>query len=424
MARPYRNFATSLVLATTFIYCTSTALVGDDGLTIRSEDWPFWRGPHRNGIAAADQTPPTKWSDSENVAWKVKVPGRGHGSPTVWGDRVFLATAEHDTAVQSVVCHDRTTGDRLWKTAVHRGGIAKKANKKASPASSSVACDGKQVYITFMSHDAVYATALTIDGEQVWQEKITDYVIHQGYGSSPTVYQTLLLVSADTKRGGAVAALNRKTGEIVWRRERPKLPNYASPIVYHIAGKDQLLFTGCDLVTSLHPLTGETLWEIEGATTECVTSTVTNGELIYTSGGYPKNHVSAVKADGSGEVVWESNDRVYVPSMVVAKGHLFAVVDAGVAACWDSNTGKTRWKKRIGGTFTSSLVLVGEHVYATNESGETTIFAANIEEFEFVAKNKLGDEVFASPAICGSQIFQRIAEGSGESRQEFLVCIE
>ena len=411
-------------LATGLLISGSTHSNADDGNGTTPNDWPFWRGPSQNGVAEADQHPPTNWSDSENIAWEVPVPGRGHGSPTVVGNRIFLATAEHGKNIQSVVCHDRTTGQQLWKTVVHRDGIATKSNKKASQASSTVACDGEQVYITFMSHDAVFATALTIDGEQVWQTKITDYVIHQGFGSSPAIYKSLLLVSADTKVGGALAGLNRKSGKTVWSNDRPKFPNYMSPIVYHVHGKDQLFVSGCELVTSLDPLTGKTNWEIEGATTECVASTVTNGQLIYTSGGYPKNHVAAVNADGSGEVVWEKPDRVYVPSMIVAKDHLFAMLDAGVASCRDSNTGEQKWKKRIGGTFSSSLVLVGDNIYATDESGKTTIFKANTEKYELVAQNQLGDEVYSSPAVCGGQIFQRIARGDGSQRQEFLVCIE
>lgn len=414
----------SCLLVVSLLTCFLAQVNAADGLSIQSGDWPFWRGPTRNGVADAHQNPPTKWSDSDGIAWDVEVPGRGHGSPTVWGNRVFLATAEHEKNLQSVVCHDRSTGKRLWKRVVHRGGIATKANKKASQASSTAACDGERVYITFMSHDAVFATALSMDGEQIWQKKITDYVIHQGFGSSPTIYQSLLLVSADTKIGGAIVGLDRRTGEIVWRRERPQLPNYMSPVVFNVGGKDQLFVSGCELVTSLDPLTGAVNWEIEGATTECVASTVTNGELIYTSGGYPKNHLAGVKADGSGEVVWETKNRVYVPSMIVTKDHLFAVLDAGVAGCWNSQTGKQKWKKRIGGTFSSSLVLVGDRIYATNESGETTIFRADVDRFELVAKNKLGEEVVASPAICGNQMFQRISRGDGDNRQEFLVCIE
>ena len=134
------------------------------------------------------------------------------------------------------------------------------------------------------------------------------------------------------------------------------------------ADRDQLVLTGCDLVTSLNPLTGETLWEVEGATTECVTSTVTDGQRIFTSGGYPRNHLSAVRADGSGRIDWETGDRIYVPSMLLRDGTLYAVLDAGVAACWDSATGKQHWKHRLGGTFSASPILVGRRIYATERS--------------------------------------------------------
>ncbi len=391
-------------------------------ITVADTDWPWWRGPHRNGIASADQNPPLHWSETENVVWKAPVPGRGHGSPTIVGEKIFLATADEQQEVQSVLCYDRQTGSQLWKTDVHRGGFLAK-NKKASLASSTVACDGRRVYINFLNAGAVYTTALSVDGEQLWQTKISDYTLHQGYGSSPAVYESLVLVSADNKAGGAVAALDRATGAIVWKSDRPKTPNYPSPVILHVAGRDQLLFTGCNLVTSFAPLTGEKNWEIEGSTTECVTSTVTDGRLIFTSGGYPDNHMTAVLADGSGEVVWRNNVRVYVPSMLVRDGYLYAVTDAGVATCWECESGKEVWQGRLGGTFSSSPVLVGEQIYVTNEAGETFVLKATPEGFELLAKNQLGDEVFATPTICGGRIYARVAEMDNDRRQEILYCI-
>src|SRR5262249_27063709 len=126
--------------------------------------------------------------------------------------------------------------------------------------------------------------------------------------------------------------------------------------------------TGCDLVAGFDPAEGKKLWEIPGSTTECVTSTVTDGKLIFTSGGYPKNHVSAVRPGESAKVVWENGTRVYVPSMLVRGGHLYAVTDAGVAMCWKSDTGKEVWRGRLAGSFSSSPVLVGDNIYATNEA--------------------------------------------------------
>jgi outer membrane protein assembly factor BamB len=391
--------------------------------TVSATDWPWWRGPNRNGIAAANQTPPLKWSETENVVWKAPVPGRGHGSPTVVDNQVFLATAEHDRQVQSVLCFDRTTGKQLWQTEIHKGGFETKGNNKSSLASSTVACDGEKIYINFLHAGAIYTTALDRSGKIVWQKKITDYILHQGFGSSPAVYGSLLLVSADNKGTGVIAALDRKSGEIVWSQSRPKLPNYTSPIVLKIDGHEQLIFTGCDLVTSFDPLTGKKFWETEGSTTECVTSTVTDGKLIFTSGGYPTNHISAIAADGSGKTVWKNNTRVYVPSMLVQDGYLYTVLDAGVAMCWKCDTGAEIWKGRIEGTFSASPVLVGELIYATSEAGKTYILKASPAGFEEVGVNQLGSDVFATPTIVGSRIFMRVAAQNDGKREEFLYCV-
>ena len=393
-------------------------------VSLPATDWPWWRGPQRNGIASSDQKPPLKWNETEGVLWKASIPGRGHGSPTVVGDRVFLATAEHDREVQSVICFDRNTGKVLWQTEVHKGGFDTKGNAKSSLASSTVACDGEKVYINFLNSAAIYTTALSLDGKQIWQTKITDYVLHQGFGSSPAVYGPLLLVSADNKGGaGAIAALKRDSGEVVWKSLRPKLPNYTSPIVLKIAGREQMVFAGCDLVTSFEPLTGKKFWEIKGSTEECVTSTVTDGELIFTSGGYPTNHISAISADGSGKVVWKNNTRVYVPSMLVRDGYLYTVLDAGVAMCWKCSTGEEIWKGRIEGTFSASPVMVGDRIFATSEAGKTYIFAASPKGFELEGENKLGSDVFATPTFCGNRIYMRVAEQRQGKREEALYCI-
>lgn len=388
-------------------------------------DWPCWRGPNHNGVAATDQNPPLLFNKDHNVRWKTPIPGRGHGSPIVVGDRVFLATADEQQQVQSMLCLDRQTGRMNWKSDVHQGNFVKGGNAKSSQASSTPACDGDQVYITFANRDAITTTALkAAEGIVVWQAKITDYVMHQGYGASPIVYGSLVIVMADNKGGGVLAGLNRDTGEVVWKRDRPKLPNYPSPTILEIGGRDQLLMTGCDLVTSLDPRTGEKIWETAGSTTECVTSTVTDGRLIFTTGGYPKNHIAAVLADGSGKIEWEEKVRVYVPSLLVREGHLYFVTDAGVAMCRDCATGKEVWSQRLGGTFSASPVLVGENIYVTNQEGDAFVFRATPRGYEKVAQNKLGDEVYATPAICGGQIFARVAEHTGDVRQEVVYCLE
>jgi len=387
-------------------------------------DWPWWRGPGHDGAAASDAAPPTAFGEDQGIRWSVAIPGRGHGSACVAGDRVYLATADEETKIQAMHGFDRATGKLLWTTTIHENGLTQKINKKASWASVTPACDGERIYINFLSGDAVTTTALDLDGKILWQTKITDYLEHQGYGSSPTIHGDLVIVSADNKgpTGGAVCGLDRRTGEVKWRHARAALPNYASPVVLEVAGKRQLFLTGLEKVTSLDPLTGKVNWEIAGATTECVTTTPTDGKHIYSSGGYPKNHIAAIAADGSGKVVWETNDRVYVPSMLVKDSHLYATMDSGVALCLEAATGKELWKGRLGGTFSASPVLVGNQIHAVSESGDYFIFKAAPAGLEIIAKNKVGDEVFATPSIAGKQIFLRVADYAGEKRSERLVC--
>ncbi len=395
-------------------------------IVVAATDWPWWRGPNRNGVAAADQTPPVEWDAKKNILWKTPVPGRGHGSPIIVGDRVFLATADEEKETQSVLCFDRNTGKQLWKTELHQGGFestGRQGNQKSTKASSTIACDGERLFINFPNHDAVFINALSMDGEKLWQKKITDYVMHQGYGSSPAIYGPLVIVSADNKGGGVIAAYNRTNGDLVWQQDRPKLPNYPSPIILPVAGRDQLLFTGCNLVSSFDPLTGKKSWEIEGATTECVTSTVSDGEYVVSSGGYPDNHISAVRGDGSGEVVWRNKIRVYVPSLLVHEGHLYGVTDAGIAICYELATGKRIWRQRLGAKFTASPVLVGDQIYAVSEDGRTFIFNASVDGYKSIGENKLADEVIATPAICGGRIYIRGAEMIDDRRQEMLYCI-
>jgi outer membrane protein assembly factor BamB len=386
-------------------------------------DWPWWRGPYRTGTAEPQENVPTTWSVDENIAWMTPIPGRGHGSPTIVGDRVFVAIAERDRASRSVVCLDRRSGEELWTRDVHVGNETPYINDKGSDASSTIACDGERVYVNFLHDGAMVTSALSLDGEILWQRAVTDYIVHQAFASSPAVYGELVLVTADTKAGGVVAALDRESGEIVWSHDRPELPNYVSPIVLDVADRAQLLLMGCDLVTGFDPQSGEKLWEVAGSTTECVTSTVVHGDLMFTSGGYPENHLSAVRCDGSGELVWKNDTRVYVPSFVIKDGYLYAVADAGVAICWNAETGEEVWMERLGGTFSSSCVLAGDMVFATEESSKTTIFRASPDAFELIAENQLGDECFATPAICGNHIYNRIAINNGDVRQEYVVSI-
>lgn len=385
-------------------------------------DWPSWRGPTRDGLAASGQTPPTTWSETENILWKVPIPGRGHGSPTVVGDHIYLPTADPVARTQTVLCLNRKDGKLVWESLVHSSSAEPGKQANSSAASPSVTYDGDQLFINFLNSGAVYTTALDLNGKQLWQQKICDYVIHQGYAASPVIHKSIVLVSADHKGGGVVVGLDRKTGKIVWSQPRPKHHNYTTPSIVNAGGHTQAVLAGGNLIASFDPLSGQKLWEIEGSTEECVTTIVTDGERIFASGGYPKNHVVAVMADGSGKIAWQNIARVYVPSMIVKEGHLYAVLDAGIAICWKSDTGEELWKERLGGDFYASPVMVGNRIYASNVAGKTYVYEATPKSFKLLAQNQLGDQAYASPVICGSRIYLRVATKT-EPRQEYLYCV-
>ena len=386
-------------------------------------DWPCWRGPDRNGHADPTQKIPASLDPAKHTLWETSVPGRGHGSPIVVGARVYLVTADEKKKTQSLLAYERRTGVLAWSRVIHSGSFAPRINRKATHASNSPAFDGERLYVSFINKGAAHTTAVSLEGEIIWTTRLTDYVVHQGYGASPMVYKSLLLVCADNKKAGAIFGLDRGSGNVVWRVDRPRIPNYTSPIVHHLGGRDQLVLSGCEKVMSIDPLTGDVLWETQGSTQETVTSSVTDGERVFISGGWPKNHVHAVESDGTGKVTWRNISRVYVPSMLVTKGHLFAVMDGGAAMCWDCKTGERKWKGLLGGTFSSSPVLVGDRIHVINENGNYFEFKADPAGFEVVHKTQLGEQVFATPAYCGGQVYARVAVFENDVRREKLICL-
>ena len=390
--------------------------------SIFAADWPAWRGPAGDGHAAAGQKLPVKWSESENLVWKAAVRGRGHGSPIVVGDQVLLATADVETEEQLVLSFDRATGKSRWETVVHRENLNTKGHKISSQASSDVVSDGERLFVNFLNNGAIFTTALDLNGKQLWQRRVCDFQVHQGFGSSPVIYQNIVLVSADHRGGGKMTGLNKLTGEIVWQQDRPPVANYASPGIVNAAGLVQAVLAGCNKVESFDPLTGKKLWSIDGSTEETVVTAVTDGSRVFLGGGYPKNHTMALEADGSGKIAWENVTKTYVPSMIVKNGHVFAVGDAGRAVCWHSATGEERWNEKVDREFYGSPVMADSRIYVTSKGGVTSVFEATPEKFTLLGQNSLGDECFSSPAICDDRIYLRSAKTS-PIRQEFLWCV-
>lgn len=397
---------------------------GQDGA---DADWRAWRGPGGNGIAAAGQEPPTAWSETQNVLWSAPVPGRGHSSPTVVGGRVVLTTADDAAQVQSVVAFDRATGKQVWKTDLHRGGFPPKIHTKNSHASGTVASDGERLFAVFFNGEAVHVSALDLEGKKLWQVNAGPLKPRQyqhGYGASPALYKSLVLVAVDSDDtgGGFIAALDAKTGKMKWRTARPVKSSFSSPVVAKLAGRDQLLLTGCDIVAAYDPNTGKPLWSAEGTTSATCGTMVWSGDLVFGSGGWPKSETVCVRADGSGKVVWKNTQKCYEQSLLAHDGHVYAINDVGVAFCWSAADGSEKWNARISGKASASPVLVGGNIHVSDERGTTTVFRADPKEYREVARNRLGDEALATPAFCGGRIYARVAKTSG-GRQEFLYCI-
>ena len=386
----------------------------------RAGDWPGWRGPTADGHASSSQAVPIQWSETDRVRWKTPLRGRGHSSPTLVGDRIYLTTATADE--QAVICLDRASGRVLWDAVVHRGQVDAGNHRLSNPAAGSVAWDGERLFVNFPNGKGIQTSALTPAGKLLWQTRVADFVMHQGFGSSPVVHGALVLVSADNRGGGKVLALDRATGKIVWSQDRPKIANYTSPAVLQAAGQSQVVLGGCNLISAFDPNSGRKLWEIEGATEECVTTAVTDGQRVFVSGGYPRNNVTAVEADGSGRIAWQNNTRVYVPSMLVRNGHLYAVLDAGQIVCWRADTGAELWREKVDRDFYGSPVMLGDRVYVTNLRGVTFVVEVSPAGAKVLAQNKVGDEALASPAIAGGRVYLRAAKMTPE-RQDYLWCI-
>lgn len=391
-------------------------------------DWPWWRGPSFNGVADADQKVPVDWSDTKNVAWKIKLPGRGHSSPIVVGTRLFMLTADDEAQTQSVLCFDRRNGESLWAREINRGGFQKKINRKNTYATSTVACDGKRLFAVFSHHEAIFVYALDLDGQPLWQRKAGHWVERKypnGHASSPVLYGNFVIISADGEadEGGFIAALDRRSGSIVWKTPRPPASNYASPVVARVSGRDQVLITGCDQVASYAPSDGRQLWSTPAKWMQTAATPVWEGDLVFASGGFPVAETLCIRADGSGDVVWRNNHKCNEQSLLVRDGHVFAINDNGIALCWEAQTGKELWRKRFRGPISASPVLLGRTIYASNERGTTFVYRASADGCKLLAENQLGTKAFATPAICGSRIFLRVATWTGTEWQEWLYCI-
>ena len=383
------------------------------GPSVRAQDWPAFRGPTGQGHSPERELP-LKWSESDNVAWKTPVPGRGWSSPVVADGRVWLTTATAGAASSlRLLAYDVETGRELLDTEVIRIDQTASPNPKNSLASPTPVVDvgGDRVYVHF---GADGTAALTTDGEVVWTTRFP-YVTQHGNGGSPVLYHDLLILSIDGYETAFVVALDAATGEERWRtaRRQPISQAYSTPLVIRVGGRDQLFSIGAFRATAYDPGSGEEIWEVSyGDGFSNVPAPVFGHGMVYVATGFQVPSLLAVRADGRGDVTathtaWTLRRGVpLTPSPLLVGDNLYIVSDLGIATCLDARTGETHWRERLRGNFSASPVFADGRIYFQSEEGVTTVVAPGTAYRE-LATNRLDGTTLASMAVAEGSLFIR-----------------
>ncbi|MBO0700167.1 MAG: PQQ-binding-like beta-propeller repeat protein [Zavarzinella sp.] len=394
----------------------ASPLLADDG------NWPMWRGPRGDGTSHETGFP-TRWTATENVRWKTPIPGKGHSSPIIWGDRIFLTAAieagePNAPKDRLLLCLDRNDGKMLWQKTVLTA-KPEPIHNLNSRASSTPATDGERVYVTFLADPKVVVAAYDFNGNEVWRTSPGEFESKHGFCSPPVLYKDLVIVNCDQdgvnkSKPAYIVALDRKTGSERWRIDRThRIRSYCPPLITEAAGKTQMVLTGAETVASYDPDTGKPIWTIDGPTEQFVASMVYSKGLFFLTAGFPTYHVMGIRPDGTGNVTkshvaWhvENGGAGYVPSPVAHGDWLFLVHDNGTATCRDALTGELRWKERLGKHHSASPVCAEGRLYFADDDGTTWVLKAG-PKFELIEKNPIGENVYASPGFSKGEIFLR-----------------
>jgi outer membrane protein assembly factor BamB len=400
-------------------------------LTAHGENWPGWRGPRGDGTSLETNLP-VEWDGStgKNIAWKTEIPGEGHGSPIVWNNSIFLLTCLTDTKERVLLHLDRKTGEIQWQRTVVTAPLETK-HALNSHASGTPATDGKWVYVAFLEVDGstvpaknvsqvrpvtpgrIVVAAYDFDGNQQWLVRPGGFVSVHGFCSNPVIYGDLLIINGDHDGESYIAALNKTTGQTVWKVPREhKTRSYVTPLIREIDGRTQMVVSGSHSIVSYDPQDGSQHWSIDGPTEQFVASMVYDGRHFYMAAGFPTHHVMAIRPDGRGNVTgthvaWHvTNAKCYVPSPIVVGDFLLVADDRGTANCFDTATGERLWQDRLGRHFSTSPVAAEGRVYLTADDGLAKVLVPG-EKLNVIAENPLGEFTYASPAISQGQLFIR-----------------
>lgn len=391
-----------------------------------AEDWPCWRGPRLDGTSQ-EVGVPLQWSKTENIVWKTPIPGKGHSSPIIWGDRIFVTSCVESEELRLLLCLDRRDGKVIWQREVFRHKLEGK-HRENSFASSTPCTDGEHVWVTFLQYPAMQVVCFDMDGKEIWRHSPGKLLSVHGFCTSPILHKHLIILNGDqdAKEGyGYIVALDKKTGAEVWRVDRPnKIRSYCTPILIQSPGHPrttQLVLSGSKCVTSYDADTGKLLWIINGPTEQYVASLVYLDDTLFLTTGFPEYHLMGIDPDGEGDITrspfirWHIPHRdngargaSYVPSPVGYQGHFYVVSDQGYLSCLETRTGKRLWMEKLGRHHHASLVLIEGHILSADDEGICYVLKGG-PKFEVVHKNNLGEEIYASPAVSRGQLFLRTA---------------
>jgi len=387
----------------------------------RGEDWLQFRGSTGQGHSTATNVP-IEWSDTRNVAWKREVPGAGWSSPVVGKGRVYLTSAvpvEGSSAGdQSLValCLDADTGRGIWSEPIflQDGATAPSIHQKNGHASATPLIEDERLYVHF-GHQGTACLDLT--GKIVWRNRDIKFDPGWGNGGSPIVVGGALIFSCDGRTEQFVIALDKKTGKVLWKTDRPKVENprqysFCTPLLIDVEGRPQVVFPATDVVVAYEPQTGREIWRVRYVGDSIVPRPVFGHGLVFVTTDYHSATLIAIRPDGKGDVTdthvaWTIRRGVPgTPSLLLVDSELYMISDEGIASCLDAKTGRQHWQKRIGGNYSASPVYAEGRIYLQDEEGTGVVLAAGLT-FEQLARNSIGSRTLASYAIGQGALFIR-----------------
>jgi len=410
------------------------------------QNWPAFRGADAAGTAAG-ATPPSRWdvAASTNVAWKTTIPGLGHSSPIVWGDRIYVTTAVAASGRQAVVTGDssksgidpaadmvshtwrliaidRTTGKVLWNRVAYEGEPRLKRHVKASHASATPATDGRSI-VALLGTEGLFC--FEMNGTLKWRADlglmdvglVDDPTYQWGPASSPVIYQDRVIVQNDRHKDSFLAAYDLASGKELWRTAHDEYPSWATPAIVRSGSRTEIVTNSGKYIRGFDPKTGRELWRLSDNLTQVkVPTPIASGDLVIVTGGYPPGGrpIYAIRTGGSGELgpqafAWRTDRGApYTSTPLLYDGLLYAVTDNGILSAYDPASGQRVYQQRVGnaGGFSASPVAAGGRIYLSSEEGDIFVVRAG-RTFELLATNAMGEIVMATPALSGDMIIVR-----------------